>query len=173
MQPCRGSHASLDRCPPPRVRLRELWVSIGLVADGTSYGGGEQGAVAVRAMASAALNRSDVRRRWAGRQLAWRAELRALQARQPRDAASGALLLSAEAAAALPPHALLDLRPYMDVGAATVREACPATQCFELFRRLGLRHLPVLGLGHEAVGVITRQELTTDFHVGSVLRASL
>jgi H+/Cl- antiporter ClcA len=101
------------------------------------------------------------------------AELRALHARQPRDAASGALLLSAEAAAALPPHALLDLRPYMDVGAATVSEACPATQCFELFRRLGLRHLPVLGLGHEAVGVITRQELTTDFHVGSVLRASL
>ena len=42
-----------------------------------------------------------------------------------------------------------------------------------LGRALGLRHLPVPGLGHEAVGVITRQELTTDFHVGSVLRASL
>ncbi len=57
----------------------------------------------------------------------------------------------------------------MDTGAVTVLESCPATQCFELFQKLGLRHLPVLDLAHEAVGIITRQELTTDFYVASFL----
>ncbi|KAL1520490.1 hypothetical protein AB1Y20_022070 [Prymnesium parvum] len=63
----------------------------------------------------------------------------------------------------IPPEATLDLRPYVDVGAVAVSEHCPVAQCFELFRSLGLRHLPVLSLEHRVAGIITRQELSTDF----------
>jgi len=92
------------------------------------------------------------------------------RAHQPRSAA-GLLRLSEEAEEALATKARepLDLRPYMDTGAVTALEGCPATQCFELFMKLGLRHLPVLDLAHEVVGIITRQELTTDFYVESIL----
>lgn len=77
------------------------------------------------------------------------------------------LRVSAEAMEAIAPQAVLDLRPYMDAGAVTVTESCPVTQCFELFRALGLRHLPVLSVDHRAVGIITRQELTTDYAIAS------
>ena len=86
---------------------------------------------------------------------------------------AGSLQLSGEAAQAISPRAILDLRPYMDTGAVTVSEISPATQCFELFRRHGLRHLPVCNADNEPVGMITRQELTTDFHVASLLRSTI
>ena len=86
---------------------------------------------------------------------------------------AGSLQLSDEASEAISPRAILDLRPYMDTGAVTVSETSPATQCFELFRRHGLRHLPVHNTENEPVGMITRQELTTDFHVASLLRSTI
>ncbi len=86
---------------------------------------------------------------------------------------AGSLQLSDEAAQAISPRAILDLRPYMDTGAVTVSEISPATQCFELFRRHGLRHLPVCNADNEPVGMITRQELTTDFYVASLLRSTI
>jgi hypothetical protein len=63
----------------------------------------------------------------------------------------------------LPPDAILDLRPYLDAGVVTVGQSCPVARCFVLFRALGIRHLPVLNLEHRVVGMITRQELSTDF----------
>jgi hypothetical protein len=77
-----------------------------------------------------------------------------------------------KASSPLPTQPCPPCRPPLMRGATCcsidVRQACPMTQCFELFRTLGLRHLPVLSNDHQAVGIITRQELTTNFaaHAG-------
>ena len=68
-----------------------------------------------------------------------------------------------EADAAVPPGATLDLRAYANAGAVTVTELCPVPRCFELVRALAIRHMPVLNLEHRPVGMISRQQLSTDY----------
>ena len=63
----------------------------------------------------------------------------------------------------MPAAATLDLRPYSNAGAVTVTEMCPVPRCFELVRALAIRHLPVLNLEHRPVGMISRQQLSTDY----------
>ncbi|EDQ86364.1 uncharacterized protein MONBRDRAFT_28321 [Monosiga brevicollis MX1] len=66
-------------------------------------------------------------------------------------------------AVTLPPAALedyIDLRPYMNASPYTVDPNTPLPRVFEIFRNLGLRHLPVLDHAHNVVGIITRKELT-------------
>ena len=59
--------------------------------------------------------------------------------------------------------AVIDLRPYLNPASVTVTELCPVARCFALFRALGIRHMPVLSLDHQVVGIITRHEVSTDF----------
>lgn len=53
----------------------------------------------------------------------------------------------------------LDLREYVNRSAPCVRDSFGALRAYELFRSLGLRHLPVLDERGRAAGMITRKEL--------------
>jgi len=54
----------------------------------------------------------------------------------------------------------------MDTGAVTVLEGCSATQCFELFMKLGLCHLPVLRSAPSRLR--GRSSPSKDFYVESI-----
>ena len=60
------------------------------------------------------------------------------------------------------PASAMDLRSYMNPASITVSGDCPITRCYNLFRGMGIRHLPVVSNGR-VVGIITRKELMTDF----------
>ncbi|KAM7542895.1 hypothetical protein Aperf_G00000006787 [Anoplocephala perfoliata] len=54
---------------------------------------------------------------------------------------------------------MLDFRPYMNPSPYSVLEGMSMTRVFALFRRLGLRHLPVVDKFNQVRGIITRKDL--------------
>ncbi|XP_055022289.1 H(+)/Cl(-) exchange transporter 6 [Boleophthalmus pectinirostris] len=63
----------------------------------------------------------------------------------------------------LNPRMIVDVTPYMNPGPYTVSPNCRISQVFNLFRTMGLRHLPVVNAVGEIVGIITRHNLTHEF----------
>ncbi|XP_029433686.1 chloride transport protein 6 isoform X2 [Rhinatrema bivittatum] len=63
----------------------------------------------------------------------------------------------------LNPRMILDVTPYMNPSSFTVSPNSHASQVFNLFRTMGLRHLPVVNAVGEVVGIITRHNLTYEF----------
>uniref|UniRef100_H3CC90 Chloride channel protein n=1 Tax=Tetraodon nigroviridis TaxID=99883 RepID=H3CC90_TETNG len=63
----------------------------------------------------------------------------------------------------LNPRMIVDVTPYMNPGPYTVSPNSRISQVFNLFRTMGLRHLPVVNAEGEIVGIITRHNLTHEF----------
>ncbi|XP_018426778.1 PREDICTED: chloride transport protein 6 [Nanorana parkeri] len=67
----------------------------------------------------------------------------------------------------LNPRMIVDVTPYMNPSPFNVSPNTPISQVFNLFRTMGLRHLPVVnGVGEafpHIVGIITRHNLTHEF----------
>ncbi|XP_066873373.1 H(+)/Cl(-) exchange transporter 6 isoform X4 [Kogia breviceps] len=63
----------------------------------------------------------------------------------------------------LNPRMIVDVTPYMNPAPFTVSPNTHVSQVFNLFRTMGLRHLPVVNAVGEIVGVITRHNLTHEF----------
>ncbi|XP_054435712.1 H(+)/Cl(-) exchange transporter 6 [Pteronotus mesoamericanus] len=60
----------------------------------------------------------------------------------------------------LNPRMIVDVTPYMNPSPFTVSPNTSVSQVFNLFRTMGLRHLPVVNAVGEIVGIITRHNLT-------------
>ncbi|XP_060062447.1 H(+)/Cl(-) exchange transporter 6-like [Ylistrum balloti] len=58
---------------------------------------------------------------------------------------------------------LVDVVPYMNPCPYTVYPTTPVPQVFNLFRSMGLRHLPVVSHEGQVLGMITRHNLTHEF----------
>lgn len=54
----------------------------------------------------------------------------------------------------------LDMRPYMDPAPTMIKRETSLQRCYDLFRTMGLRHLPVVDGELKVVGIITRTNLT-------------
>ncbi|KAJ3586797.1 hypothetical protein NHX12_013189 [Muraenolepis orangiensis] len=65
--------------------------------------------------------------------------------------------------ALLNPRMIVDITPYMNPCPYTVSPNSHVSQVFNLFRTMGLRHLPVVNAVGEIVGIITRHNLTHEF----------
>ncbi|CAB1329619.1 unnamed protein product, partial [Coregonus sp. 'balchen'] len=65
--------------------------------------------------------------------------------------------------ALLNPRMIVDVTPYMNPCPYTVSPNTHVSQVFNLFRTMGLRHLPVVNAVGEIVGIITRHNLTHKF----------
>ncbi|XP_076845067.1 H(+)/Cl(-) exchange transporter 6 [Brachyhypopomus gauderio] len=65
--------------------------------------------------------------------------------------------------ALLNPRMIVDVTPYMNPSPYTVSPNTHVSQVFNLFRTMGLRHLPVVNAVGEIVGIITRHNLTHEF----------
>ncbi|XP_030640364.1 chloride transport protein 6 [Chanos chanos] len=65
--------------------------------------------------------------------------------------------------ALLNPRMIVDVTPYMNPCPYTVSPNTRVSQVFNLFRTMGLRHLPVVNAVGEIVGIITRHNLTHEF----------
>uniref|UniRef100_A0A3Q3M3B4 Chloride channel protein n=1 Tax=Mastacembelus armatus TaxID=205130 RepID=A0A3Q3M3B4_9TELE len=63
----------------------------------------------------------------------------------------------------LNPRMIVDVTPYMNPCPYTVSPNTRISQVFNLFRTMGLRHLPVVNAAGEIVGIITRHNLTHEF----------
>nr|XP_020637813.1 chloride transport protein 6 [Pogona vitticeps] len=63
----------------------------------------------------------------------------------------------------LNPRMIVDVTPYMNPSPFTVSPNTHVSQVFNLFRTMGLRHLPVVNAVGEIVGIITRHNLTHEF----------
>ncbi|XP_053706204.1 H(+)/Cl(-) exchange transporter 6 isoform X1 [Synchiropus splendidus] len=63
----------------------------------------------------------------------------------------------------LNPHMIVDVTPYMNPCPYTVSPNTRISQVYNLFRTMGLRHLPVVNAVGEIVGIITRHNLTHEF----------
>lgn len=63
----------------------------------------------------------------------------------------------------LNPRMIVDVTPYMNPCPYTVSPNSRISQVFNLFRTMGLRHLPVVNAVGEIVGIITRHNLTQEF----------
>lgn len=63
----------------------------------------------------------------------------------------------------LNPRMIVDVTPYMNPSPFTVSPNTHVSQVFNLFRTMGLRHLPVVNAVGEIVGIITRHNLTNEF----------
>lgn len=57
----------------------------------------------------------------------------------------------------------INLGVYMNACPYTVYANSKLTKVFRLYRGMALRHVPVINLSNEVVGIITRKELMTDF----------
>eukprot|EP00357_Protocruzia_adherens_P037297 CAMPEP_0115044296 /NCGR_PEP_ID=MMETSP0216-20121206/47390_1 /TAXON_ID=223996 /ORGANISM="Protocruzia adherens, Strain Boccale" /LENGTH=228 /DNA_ID=CAMNT_0002426801 /DNA_START=32 /DNA_END=718 /DNA_ORIENTATION=- len=57
----------------------------------------------------------------------------------------------------------LNLKPYMSPFPLSVHEYTTLTRVYHLYRALGLRHLPVVDIENNVVGIISRKELMTHF----------
>eukprot|EP01132_Coremiostelium_polycephalum_P001196 gene1196-1509_t len=53
----------------------------------------------------------------------------------------------------------IDLRPYMNSSGITIHDTFSFSEAYKLFRTMGLRHLPVVDINNEVVGIITRKDL--------------
>ncbi|KYR02106.1 chloride channel protein [Tieghemostelium lacteum] len=53
----------------------------------------------------------------------------------------------------------IDLRPYMNLSSVVANETFSFSETYQLFRLLGLRHLPVVNKMNEVVGIVTRKDL--------------
>ncbi|XP_021372937.1 chloride transport protein 6-like [Mizuhopecten yessoensis] len=58
---------------------------------------------------------------------------------------------------------LVDVVPYMNPCPYTVYPTTPVPQVFNLFRSMGLRHLPVVSHEGQVLGMVTRHNLTHEF----------
>uniref|UniRef100_A0A3B3SY55 Chloride channel protein n=1 Tax=Paramormyrops kingsleyae TaxID=1676925 RepID=A0A3B3SY55_9TELE len=63
----------------------------------------------------------------------------------------------------LNPRMIVDVTPYMNPSPYTVSPNTHVSQVFNLFRTMGIRHLPVVNAVGEIVGIITRHNLTHEF----------
>ncbi|XP_045912072.1 chloride transport protein 6 [Micropterus dolomieu] len=70
--------------------------------------------------------------------------------------------------ALLNPRMIVDVTPYMNPCPYTVSPNTRICQVFNLFRTMGLRHLPVVNAVGEIVGIITRHNLTHEFLVAKL-----
>nr|XP_046252732.1 chloride transport protein 6 [Scatophagus argus] len=70
--------------------------------------------------------------------------------------------------ALLNPRMIVDVTPYMNPCPYTVSPNTRTSQVFQLFRTMGLRHLPVVNAVGEIVGIITRHNLTHEFLVAKL-----
>ncbi|KAG8002376.1 Chloride transport protein 6 [Nibea albiflora] len=70
--------------------------------------------------------------------------------------------------ALLNPRMIVDVTPYMNSCPYTVSPNTRISQVFNLFRTMGLRHLPVVNAVGEIVGIITRHNLTHEFLVAKL-----
>ncbi|XP_028849119.1 chloride transport protein 6 isoform X2 [Denticeps clupeoides] len=70
--------------------------------------------------------------------------------------------------ALLNPRMIVDVTPYMNPCPYTVSPNTRVSQVFNLFRTMGLRHLPVVNAVGEIVGIITRHNLTHEFLVSKL-----
>uniref|UniRef100_A0A4W6CT10 Chloride channel protein n=1 Tax=Lates calcarifer TaxID=8187 RepID=A0A4W6CT10_LATCA len=70
--------------------------------------------------------------------------------------------------ALLNPRMIVDVTPYMNPCPYTVSPNTRISQVFNLFRTMGLRHLPVVNAVGEIVGIITRHNLTHEFLVAKL-----
>uniref|UniRef100_A0A673GE21 Chloride channel protein n=1 Tax=Sinocyclocheilus rhinocerous TaxID=307959 RepID=A0A673GE21_9TELE len=70
--------------------------------------------------------------------------------------------------ALLNPRMIVDVTPYMNPCPYTVSPNTCVSQVFNLFRTMGLRHLPVVNAVGEIVGIITRHNLTHEFLVAKL-----
>ncbi|XP_027866113.1 chloride transport protein 6 [Xiphophorus couchianus] len=70
--------------------------------------------------------------------------------------------------AMLNPRMIVDVTPYMNTCPYTVSPNTRISQVFNLFRTMGLRHLPVVNAVGEIVGIITRHNLTHEFLVAKL-----
>uniref|UniRef100_A0A1A8BHA0 Chloride channel protein n=2 Tax=Nothobranchius kadleci TaxID=1051664 RepID=A0A1A8BHA0_NOTKA len=68
----------------------------------------------------------------------------------------------------LSPRMIVDVTPYMNTSPYTVSPNTRISQVFNLFRTMGLRHLPVVNAVGEIVGIITRHNLTHEFLVAKL-----
>jgi len=57
---------------------------------------------------------------------------------------------------------LLDLRPYVDRGAHTVRHSASVERTYKLFRTMGLHHVSVVDAHSRLLGVVRREDLTEE-----------
>eukprot|EP01113_Clastostelium_recurvatum_P038604 TRINITY_DN5794_c0_g1_i4.p1 TRINITY_DN5794_c0_g1~~TRINITY_DN5794_c0_g1_i4.p1 ORF type:complete len:822 (-),score=207.35 TRINITY_DN5794_c0_g1_i4:223-2688(-) len=53
----------------------------------------------------------------------------------------------------------LDLRPHVNSSAVAIHNSFSFGEAYRLFRSLGLRHLPVINVNNEVVGMVTRKDL--------------
>jgi len=53
----------------------------------------------------------------------------------------------------------IDLRPYMNLSSIVANETFSFSETYQLFRTMGLRHLPVVNKKNEVVGIVTRKDL--------------
>ncbi|EGC38534.1 hypothetical protein DICPUDRAFT_93809 [Dictyostelium purpureum] len=53
----------------------------------------------------------------------------------------------------------IDLRPYMNLSSIVANETYSYSETYQLFRTMGLRHLPVLNKRSEVVGIVSRKDL--------------
>ncbi|XP_029580338.1 chloride transport protein 6 [Salmo trutta] len=70
--------------------------------------------------------------------------------------------------ALLNPRMIVDVTSYMNPSPYTVSPNTHVSQVFNLFRTMGLRHLPVVNAVGEIVGIITRHNLTHEFLLGKL-----
>ncbi|XP_008413138.1 chloride transport protein 6 isoform X2 [Poecilia reticulata] len=70
--------------------------------------------------------------------------------------------------ALLNPRMIVDVTPYMNSCPYAVSPNTRISQVFNLFRTMGLRHLPVVNAVGEIVGIITRHNLTHEFLVAKL-----
>ncbi|XP_034057974.1 chloride transport protein 6-like [Gymnodraco acuticeps] len=75
--------------------------------------------------------------------------------------------------ALLNPRMIVDVTPYMNPSPYTVSPNTHISQVFNLFRTMGLRHLPVVNAVGEIVGIITRHNLTHEFLVAKLRQHSI
>ncbi|KYR02929.1 chloride channel protein [Tieghemostelium lacteum] len=54
---------------------------------------------------------------------------------------------------------LIDFRPYMNSSGITIHNTFSFGEAYKLYRTCGIRHLPVIDINNEVVGIITRKDL--------------
>ena len=63
----------------------------------------------------------------------------------------------------------LDMRQVMNPWPHVVFEGASLSRVFRLYRGIGIRHLPVININNEVVGMLCRKELRTDWKGDSLI----